>query len=498
MMRPGFDVWVHLGLIESPHQVNPSILPVSRILWHHFWHTVLVGLGVDDLFDRALLIHRTQALLTMSLITVGAAFSLSTLVQRNRVSTAELWVAAMFAAIIWLLMNGTASTARSGGPDAHFVQSWLIWYSINYQISLPLYFSSIGALLYCLSKSADPIRRSTAAIYAVSCIALATVVHAAETAYFLVFLGLIALVYLRGRQTWLLGGAILLLGGLVLWGATQQSYAMPAFLKLLIANDWGLMIERIHDFGQKLTKKDLNRIETGWHAMHIGSAGALGLAATLRWLNSRAETKQNVTDWRPWMVVSLTALMPLALLSPVTAGGLALITHLQIAWRFAFASLLFIGIPALGLLISSNFPSERVLLRQISLLATMLVFTVGTLVYSYQFERVQPSVQFAGSLIKSLSRKESYFGLTPLERAHLKRVESMRQTSPHTTPLCTDVFTAYYLFFIEKFHNVNLPKPLKILPGYRTSDPTCRFDYSPESLARGKSHSPPQATGKGK
>ena len=127
----------------------------------------------------------------MALITVGAFFSLSTLTQRNKAQDAELWVAAMFAAIIWLLMNGTASTARTGGLNSHFIQSWLVWYSINYQISLPLYFPSIGSLLYCLSETPKLIRRTTAAIYSVSCIVLATVVNAAEAAYFLVFLGFV-------------------------------------------------------------------------------------------------------------------------------------------------------------------------------------------------------------------------------------------------------------------------------------------------------------------
>jgi hypothetical protein len=179
-------------------------------------------------------------------------------------------------------------------------------------------------------------------------------------------------------------------------------------------------------------------------------------------------------------------MMPLALMLPITAGLLAMVTHLNIAWRFAFASFIFLGIPALGIAISLLPRRSSSIRRQLVQAGLVITTSVAAITYSYSFEEKQPSFRFASSLLSSLDREDSYFGLSEEARGQLKKIASTHRSANTETLICTDLFTAYYLFFVEHFHAVNMPTALRYVPGYQDADPNCEFGPSLDSLPREK------------
>lgn len=486
MMRPGFDMWWHMGMTEAPQSAHPRAFPASRILWHHFWHLVLNAVGLHDVFDRALLVHRTQFVATLVLLTTSAYLSLRAITHRLRLEREQIWVAAIFASVIWLLMHGTESTARGGGPGSHVVQSWIMWYSLNYQISLPFYFAATGFLLYALSAATNGRQRVLAFAMSAVLITVASLSHAAETAYFLICLCFLALLYLRGKRALGIAAALVLLGGAVLWLALGQAYIKPELFTMLTHGDHSSLLSRLESLGGSMTRHRLNRLDTGWHVLHTIALASLVLVAILGRMSATQQGSQQGLDWRPLMLIGLTSLMPLALAFTYSAGALAMLTHLRIAWRFAFASFLFVGTPLLALLVVHQLRTSHWMMRQLLVAGLVILMTGFGLAYSAFAEKKQPAFQFGRSLILSLSPEKTHFGLTPVQRDQLSDLATKLRARHDQSLICTDLYTAYYLFFVERYRAVHLPSALRYIPGYRSSKLTCKFQTSPESMLWGQ------------
>ncbi|WP_157559247.1 hypothetical protein [Hydrogenophaga crassostreae] len=475
MMRPGFDVWWHLGMIEAPQLANPGAFPTSRILWHHFWHHVLDALAIADIFDRALFIHRSQLFATVALVTLSAYLTLRSVLHRFELPKTDILLSALLATVAWFLMSGTASTARDGGPDAFFVQSWSVWYSLNYQISLPFYLAGTACILYAITAADTRFWKVTAAANGGAFIVTCTLAHAAETAYFLVCILLMGLIFIRGKSA--IRFLTILLPALIfsVWASLQQSYVRPEIIDLAFSGDWASLHEKIDYFGSILVNDKLNRIDTGWTAMHSLCFISLTTIFLFSVFRKTGPYPAPNLDRRALVFVTATSLMPLALFFSLSAGLLAMTTHLYIAWRFSLASFLFVGLSLPVLLYVHQSGIRSVAIRQWTIATMTLALIFSGVALSYQIDRLQPSYRYLSSLKSSLDEEKSYFGLRPKQQEELSALaESLRQHNT-SAPLCTDIFTAYYLFFVERYHHVALPQALEYLPGYEVDTMGCNF-----------------------
>ena len=479
MMRPGFDIWWHLGMLDAPDQADPTVFSARRIAWHHAWNQVFEWLSVDDVFDRALVVHRTQLAATATLLTLSAYLVLRVLTQRLTILAPAVWTAALFSTVIWFLMHGTYSTARGGGPDSSMVQSWPMWYSVTYQISLPLYFAATACLLYGISSEAGLRWRTTALGACVCFISIGTLAHAAETAYFLVCLLLLAPLYVRRENLpWV---ALLLTGATaaIYWLAMRQSYAVPPLLSAIVNGGLDTLLAEIHRSGTYLVGSGRNRMDTAWHALHWASLIGLVIGAAGLFLRHQS-AGHRPTDLRPFAFLGLTALMPAALAFPWGAGLFAQITHELLAWRFALASFLFVGLPVATLvwLDGLRWPATSGR-RQLLMGATIMLACSAVLWLSKSQERRHPSFAYAQSLVRSLDPVRSYFGLRAEQREALSTMAATLRSRQAKSPVCTDLFTAYYLFFVERYRGVHLPSSLEHVPGYQAPGSSeCGFSPS--------------------
>ncbi len=439
-MFPGYDMWWHLGNIEAagvPGAPGYS----TRYLWHLGWYRVFEWLPDLDFWDRALLIHRLQFLLTSVLIGLSGYWVLRVIFQRAEMARGELALLAAIGVLVWMLMHGTSSRV---------VLPWVLWYSINYQIALPFSLLATAALLYAVGMPLTPARRGL--MLAVCAASLAAVIgfHVAEAPYFGLSAVALACVYLRGRfWRWL--PLLLPLAVAAVYLALQFSYRMPELVRLVGAGDWALLADRIDLYGHHLVNRRSNRALTGWNTLHSTGLVLMAAALLLAW-----RLRQGV-GIRPMVFVLLTGLMPLALLFETSAGILAMVTYPGIAWRFSFASFLFLGIPVfLGVLGLALREAPRWRLGG-QMLATVLI-GLGVYGHSRWVDPVQITRTYAVSLYQSLDPRKMYFGLSVQEQAALDAAHARLLAAAPARPICTDGFSAYYLFFLKDYRNLYMPR----------------------------------------
>lgn len=479
MMRPGIDIWVHLGLIQDFNKINPSAYPPSRVHWHEVWHHVLRQIGVSEIFASALVIHRIQFLAVYSLIASSSYILLDLLLRRVAVEKSTLYLASLLSSALWLCMTGTRSHAHDG---FELVQSWMIWYSVNYQISLPLVIFAIAIALRLAFGGLTTLQTSVGGLLLLLSLGLVAAFHMAELAYFLLAVVALAVLFVRRRRSVILAIATGLVSCLLIYAALQYSHAHPRSLKYILSGEWGRLLDNILAEGQRLSETGATRMEFGWNALHTVSLSLilLGMFIQATFPECWQRTRQ---DWKVSAFVLSSALLPLALFTHLGTGIFAYLTYAAIAYRFAFANLLFIGIPFFILVVTYSPVSSRLRDAQRPALVALCAAFVLAIVGAEQLLQRRPVVTaYAFSLLGSLRQESMYFGVTDLQYTAIhQKLRSIKPEKPKKRPrlLCADIFTAYHLFFVQRFHRVALPRPLKRIPGYAGTPANCKFRRVP-------------------
>lgn len=464
-MYPGYDVWWHMGAIDTAH-LKGELGSNKRFVWHAAWNQLFSSLPAMSFFERALAVHRAQFVLSACLIWLSSYWVLHAIFHRAKLSQGVLFLLALLGAFIWFSMHGTQSVAMFGGRESAAMMSWISWYSINYQIALPMSLLAVSSLLYAASMQLAPAQRL--AMFAVSGVAtvITAMIHAAEVPYFLFGAMLIAGLYLRGKNALWVSLFLLVIGSFGVFLALSYSYRTPELLRLLMQGDWWALLDRMDRHGQYLVEQGANRSITGWNALFTLSTCALLIGLFM------ARRLSHVVSIKPVWFVLLTGLMPLMLLFHWSAGLLAMVTYPNLAWRFTFGSFLFLGIPVAFGLLAIVLPSHR---KAWGITALAVALVAGVFAHSRWLDRHQVIVQFLGSLVDSLDAGQMRFGLTAEEDAALDAMHTKLLSAPLNQPLCTDVFSAYYLFFLKDFRRVYLPGNVNRLPTVEHPKHTCRF-----------------------
>lgn len=463
-MYPGYDMWWHMGAIDTAQLAGPRISG-SRF-WHWVWSGALSWLPSASFFDRALIVHRVQFLLAVALVGLSGYWILRTIFHRSTVHRAELLLFAWLGVLIWLIMQGTYSQAVFGGRESRVVMSWMSWYSINYQIALSTCLLAGAALLYAVVMPLSTERRMLMLLASTTSLLLTALIHAAEVPYFLFAMAIVVALYVRGRKGLLWVLVLLMAVALSLYLALRFSYRTPELLRVAMQGDWGVLADRISRYGQYLVVQGANRRSTGWNTLYTLSTLLLCVSVLVAWrLPSRAEIK-------PMLFVLLTGLLPLMLLFQWSAGLLATITYANLAWRFAFSSFLFLAIPIFLVLIGQLLPVRAKAWGQVT--AAVLI-ALCVYVHSRWVDSQQIVNTFAASIVRSTDPRQMYFDLSTEEQEALDSMHARLIQSPPGKPLCVDIFSAYYLFFLKDFRGVYLPGNVNRLPTVEHRKHRCRF-----------------------
>jgi hypothetical protein len=398
MMYPGYDFVHHLVIIKflGNHANND---------WHQVWAFVFQTLQVSDGDPtRALIIHRTQTALVLGLLLASGHLFLGMALPKLG-ANARLQLAVV-ATMVWLVMHGTYSSP-AGEPhhSARHVLSWLQWYSVNYQISLPLSVFAC-ATLYRAVHAHRILQALTWGTLTAVVAYLAARAHAAELVYFLfAALGMMLIQLLTGKN-WRLLLFAAVLGAAVLWLGLIFSYRQPLILELVHPSRWGELVNKMNEFGHLLVGSNLNRSETTWHSLY--SVSLLAAVGSVFWANNNGALQLA-------LLLVFSSLLAIGIQIHHSAGLLALVIGEYVTWRFGFSTLLFLGIPLLvGVWLERRPHTDSPLRTSVLALGVPTGLLVLVALYSRFFEPLQPAYNFVKSLLFSLDPVLGHFsGVQP-------------------------------------------------------------------------------------
>lgn len=445
MMHPGFDVWYHLATIDQPPP--PGHQAYRHPFWYAVWHNIFEWTNITGTFERALIVHRTQFALSGLLMYWASRMALKVVFHDQPKNAVSISLISVCSVVIWFIMLGTVSMVPVLGVESTIQQAWILWYSINYQISLPFYFLGTSLLLDVITGQNSQKWRVLKGLASLTMLVLVTVVHAAEMVYFLYCTVLLGLVFLRGSKSlWVIATGMLLIGMLVLV-TLQQSYRMPEIISLSLAGDFTELVRKLQHYGQTQIEGGINREKFGWNQL-MSLSVILGLGVVVV-----AYRNKRILNFQAVLFLLLTSLIALAPLFRYSAAVASMISYEYIVNRYYYASYLFLMLPLFVAVVLNGKPSSR---KNVIYVVAVAIPVLVLLVYSRSYDENHVLYRNAKSIVSSVKPEKVMFGLSleskTLIETNLQRIDS--EYKGKSIMLCTDIYTAHYLQHVYKNKNV--------------------------------------------
>ena len=153
-LRYPYDVFAHLITIDEMYygmEKSSAGIPTSRLIWHKIWAWAFHVLSLEShqFLLRAQTIHVIQ-----TMIAFFSIYFFSLVVIRNtfpKIAEITLKYLALWSVIIWYTIFATFSV--------YYHMVWNLWYSLNYQITLPLFFFMTGLTLVLFLEKTSVIKK---------------------------------------------------------------------------------------------------------------------------------------------------------------------------------------------------------------------------------------------------------------------------------------------------------------------------------------------------
>jgi hypothetical protein len=418
-MRYPYDMWGHLANIYDLER-GQDALPFRKG-WYAMWAWVFKQCSLTDLFVRARVIHVTQFLISVSAVFYFSYVSIGTLflaIPKTTLKYLCLW-----STLIWLTIFATYSM--------QYQQVWILWYSINYQIALALFWYC-AALAFALAFR-DTTRWYKASALAQICVLSAVMLefHPMELAYFFMYLLALCLVFsdsilvsFRAKWRTLLPMTIAVTVSGYLVSKHYYRDKVPDLIYYLQHGDIRSILDLIVNNGT-ISVNGLNRASAS-----INELMAVTLVATIVFvllLTGKIALKKPL-DVRPRMLLLLmiTSSFVAIPLFALTAGLATVIFMLGVENRIYYSSSLFVMLPivAYGLLRTRRDP-----VRIVSANCCLAFVLLLTLAYSYYFSTSHTYYRNVSSLLASWDAKKVGFHLSSEHLAQIRQKIDMYEGS---------------------------------------------------------------------
>ncbi len=402
-MRYPYDMWAHLISIDNSYDYTS--IPEGRRVWHIIWRELFEFFGIDraDILFRANTIHILQ-----TVISFGAIYLFSLVVTRNlytSIPSLHHRYIAYWSTIIWFTLFATFST--------FYHHTWILWYSISYQITLPLFFY-ITALTLILFLEFNSLYKKvfyTLQIIAISLFILK--VHSMEYFYYLLYMSILLIIF--AKDTWILFKRYfyiftLLTLALILFAKFNHGDETRLLMYLYNFQFTELYHIIIHE--GTLLVNGLNRAEAS-----INELMFVILFTTS--LMSISLYKSPLTiSIKMFLFLILTALFITIPLFVFTAGLASLFTKLSVVNRIYYSASLFVLLPISVYYITAYLKSHKQLLLFNIFLITLIT---ATIFYSKNYSNTATYYTNIQSLKQSLFEEKVRFNLSKEEIIIIKQ-----------------------------------------------------------------------------
>jgi len=338
-----FDVHFHLSEI-SDFYTNLDRMPVKGkeywyIWWDKFFH--LINFDNSKYFERAYIIHYSSIVIDFFSIYFFNFTILHYLFKNiDRISNRFL---ALWATFIWFIIFATSSMGT------HLV--WIQWYSINYQITLPLILLATGLLFHILFGNLTKYIKILYSLFMLAIFYIVLRIHSMEFLYFLMYIVVLILVFIdkvynfsikhKALIIFILSSLLLIIYNLKTI-ISAVSYMKPALIKYMLNGEFrGLWLKILAD-GTIL----VNGLNRAWASMNELIYLSLFLIPFIIVLTIFEKQKKfNIINIRVMLFIIVTSLFVLIPLFKVTAGIASVLVHIHVVNRFYYSSTIFLIIP---------------------------------------------------------------------------------------------------------------------------------------------------------
>ncbi len=408
-MKYPFDIFRHLLMFDDFYSHPEKIHDPFKPYWHHAWARIFHLFHIDNtqIFFRARLVHAVQVFISFT-----AVFYFSKILIRNLFHTINPLQAnylAYWATLIWFTIFATFSEGY------HLV--WIEWYSVTYQITLPLTLLITGWTISLLYETASVRKKMLlfTGIVLVSFVILA--IHSMEYIYYLMYLCVLLLVYfdkiaaLAKRHFWISFG---ILSGVVLlfWNIHTVvhlvSYREPPLLHYLSFDKLPLLWEKILRDGHFVATR-LSRAHASFNELYILSLLLITITAVTVLLRLLLH-KTPIVRPRLLIFVTITSFFVFIPVADITAGIGAILTHVNLVNRFYYSSLLFLAVPVAVFYFLHLAKQDRILIVNMA----VAVLLSGTYLYSkYDIGHRQNYYKNIQSIKNAFDERKIGFQLSP-------------------------------------------------------------------------------------
>jgi len=397
-LRYPYDAWEHLIGIDK---FRLSRLSPERAIWHHFWKDIfnLLSIEPSQVFLRARIIHTTQTLFSFF-----AVYLFSKVIIRNifnRIDLLSLRYMAYWSTLIWFTVFATFSV------NYHLV--WILWYSVTYQITLPLFWYILALTIITLF---EPISWQKKAFYLLQILVISRIIlqmHSMEYFYYLMYIFVLSLVYWRKLYNFIKKHYMIILPFilLIIYFAKRYQPEHSQLLILLQEHDLMGIYHAITTYGERL-QAGANRSWAVYNELMTVSL-LLGVAMLIMlWKMRSRETTVGVHK-KMYLFLFLTSLFVLLPLNTATSGILAVITRMDVVHRFYFSASLFVLIPVvLYYFITLYYKKSRIAILNLVIIATL----TAALLYSKYFSSTHNYADNVHSIIQSFYGNALDFNLS--------------------------------------------------------------------------------------
>lgn len=448
MMKMRFDIWDHVDRIKV--LVLDPLGPIpSRRNWYATWAYVFRLLGINDIFLFATIIHRVQFILSCYLIYSAAKQIYSALLPlKASVRNENNWLSslALSSVFVWLTIIGTFS---------FFQQAWIMWYSVNYQITLPMLFLSLGLLVNVLAIAQTPRQ-----VIFKSCLALALLLgvylfHAGELAY-LVFYIPILMVCFGSKYSYKPKYVLLLttiMIALLYIAISFYSDHVPALITHLKKGEFTKILTEINAKGTWNAVHGGNRYAANWNELYRLSVylfaliGVAGLVTKFKLVTGNLRGNFNVNN-RVLCFLLLSLVFCFIPTFKYTSGLASLISYDGIVNRYYFASFVFLAIPLAVYVAVTHIKSIG---QPMALIALVVLLMAATFFYSKIKNKEGVYYKNVMSIVGSIRDNKINIDVTDDEiediRLQLMNAEKKYQASQFMyCGAFESLYVAYYIF----------------------------------------------------
>ncbi|MEA1880685.1 MAG: hypothetical protein U9N11_08585, partial [Campylobacterota bacterium] len=374
-IRLPYDAIAHLMAIDERYHdvaVSSTSIPPKRLIWHGLWANIfqVFHVGSIEFLLRTKIIHIAQ-----TLIALFSVYYFSHVVIRNvfnDISSVMAKYLALWSVIIWLSIFATFSM--------YYHQVWMMWYSINYQITLPLFFYITGLTLVLALEHPSKNVKIFFTIQIVVLVWFIMQAHAMELLYYMLYVLVLALVYVGSVYrfirkhaciaTW---GSLLSIAFIYAFKHDDAKFGMY-FMRAFDRNDPSYLYYKIVQAGEVVVSHYSRSTAVINELMYMIFYVSLGAFVFFLWKIYR---KKDIMNYRIMIFLIITSLFVVIPLYVFSAGLFGLITREHVVHRLYYSASLFVLLPIFVYYILHSFTIK---LRYVN--AVLVVLLVSVFYYS--------------------------------------------------------------------------------------------------------------------